>query len=165
MLNNKAYLEAVNYHGDNKVNNVLTNKNREYMIDIVIKMFSLSNRHVRLIIESLNDQIFNDIDCIESINEFVKKPDAIMDVIVTGDINIDDNRFSKLTRLYRNKITVKHHPITPFKITSHEIPVHFCVFDNTMYHMIYGFDELMSRSNFNDPQTARRLIILFEKNF
>lgn len=170
MTKNKDYSDLVSFLARNEENRVFLNSDEEHALEVLVQLFKISNKHIRIFAGCLCKHVGNMSEYIIALSEFVERG-GILDIL----LNAYDEDSAKISNLYKRlayyksigkPIVVKKTSVHPYlNDDPYKNEVHFTIGDSKSYRIETDVEARTAECNFNNPPIAKSTEIFFDTLF
>lgn len=158
-----AYREQVQELAREEKNFRIPNRQRAHAEILIEQVFNSAVNTIRLYCGSMDASFYAKPSVGTALRNFLNKPNTFLYVLTEKTIDTSHPVVMSLLQNYSNKVEIRC-----LNTQTAEQAQHFCVFDEMGYrfefsHLLNGDVEAMA--NFNEPETAKKLNILFDDMF
>lgn len=170
MAKDKDYRDFVSLLAKNEENRVFLNSDEEHALDVLVQLFKISNKHIRIFAGCLCKHVGNMSEYIIALSEFIER-NGVLDIL----LNAYDENSAKTSNLYKRLAYYKAmgKPINVKKTSVHPYlngdpdkkEVHFTIGDSKSYRIETDVEARTAECNFNNPPVAKVTEDFFDKLF
>ena len=163
------YKEMVDRKAASKSTEVLPNSGKEHAAIVMSKMFDLSVKQANMLVGSFDGQISDQTNYLEALKKCIEKG-VSFNVLFVDDPNKSSETYKLLLYEKSNgrNINMRNANAEIMALLPKQPdgkPVHFAVFDNTMYRLEKDTKNYIAWFCFNDSEKAEDFNRIFEKSF
>lgn len=170
MAKDPEYKKFVTLLAKNKENRVFLNSDEDHALDVLVEIFQLSQKKVRIFAGCLCQHVGNQPEYIVALSEFLERGGEL-EVLLSAY----DEQSAKNSNLYKRlayyksegkPIVVKQTTIKPYLSNDPEKKeVHFTVGDDVAYRMEMDVQKRTAECNLNNPIAAKIIADFFDNLF
>ena len=165
----KRYIEYISKLANGRINENFSNSDDEHALEVLIKIFQISNETIRIFAGSLCSDVPNHPRYIAALSDFIERGGRVR--ILLNNFNKENAKKSNLFKRLAyyaslENIDIRLHTtkIKPYLIKDPQRkPVHFTVGDANAYRIETDIEKRTANCNFNNPEGAKKLIAFFDQ--
>lgn len=165
----KKYIEYITQLANDRINKPFSNSDEDHALEVLIKIFQISNETIRIFAGSLCSNVPNNPRYIAAISDFIERGGRVR--ILLNDFNKENAKNSNLFKrlayyasLENTDVQLHTTKAKPYLIKDpQKKPVHFTVGDANTYRIETDIERRTDICNFNHPEGARNLIAFFDR--
>lgn len=170
MAKDKDYRDFVSLLAKSGEDRVFLNSNEDHALDVLVQLFKISNKHIRIFAGCLCKHVGNMPEYIIALSEFVER-NGVLDIL----LNSYDENSAKTSNLYKRlayykamgkPINVKKTSVRPYlNDDPDKKEVHFTIGDSKSYRIETDVEARTAECNFNNPPIAKATEDFFDELF
>lgn len=147
---------------DDNSNTTISNSGMDHAVVLYSVMLEHANKIVRIFCQSGDSYVWNHPTFIDSLHNFLNKPESHLEIMTVEQphvssvwnsrenvtiVHIDENAKNEIYRVLKNR------------------SCNFAIFDDNKYRFEYDYEQFKAFGSFNDADSAKKLIELFDNAF
>lgn len=165
----KRYTEYISQLANDKINKNFSNSDEDHALEVLIKIFQISNTVIRIFAGSLCSNVPNDPRYIAALSDFIEQGGRVR--ILLNNFNKENAKESNLFKRLMYYISLDNADIQLYTTNAkpyltkdpQKKPVHFTVGDENAYRVETDIEKRTANCNFNHPEGAKNLIDFFDQ--
>lgn len=165
----KKYIEYISQLANDRTNKPFSNNDEDHALEVLIKIFQMSNETIRIFAGSLCSDVPNNPRYIAALSDFIERHGRVR--ILLNDFSKENAKNSNLFKrlayyasLENTDIQLYTTKAKPYLIKDpQKKQVHFTVGDVNAYRIETDIEKRTANCNFNNPEGAKKLIAFFDQ--
>lgn len=170
MATDKKYKDFVHLMAKIGENRTFLNSDEDHALDVLVQLFQLSQKTVRIFAGSLCQHVGNKLEYVIAISEFIERGGELRILL-----NSYNEELAKSSNLYKRLAYYKSQGKPVFVKTTNSRPyrtgdpekkeVHFTIGDEKAYRIETDIEKRTAECNFNNPELAKTTSDFFDMLF
>jgi hypothetical protein len=166
-----SYKEAVQYFSKNKVNSDFTNKGKVHAAIVLQNMLETTEKELRMFSGSFSSKVTSDTSFLKSLTRYIESGKKF-ELLLEDIPDFPSPALEKIIDASKNPVLNVEYKIATQDFINELENVftdgkkhHFAVSDSRAYRLEFDPDEFTALVNFNEPETASILDVVFTRFF
>ncbi len=166
----RNYQDFVKALSEKRENRTFLNSDEDHALDVLVKLFEISQKKVRIFAGSLCKHVGNKPEYVVALSEFIERGGELCILL-----NNYDEKCAKSSNLYKRlayykskgcNVNVKSTSAKPYrKADPEKKEVHFTIGDDMAYRIETDTEKRTAECNFNNPELAKKTAVFFDTLF
>ena len=165
------YETIIRSYAEEHRNQRFPNGKSEHAIIVLTNLFRYSDHEIRIFNKCLADSVYGQDALIDAAQRFIEKQGSRLTILLQNSVSLEENRFlSALYKVIKDR-TDNNEPHGEIDIRiangayAESDAKHFTVTDRDGFRFERDHEKKVAVSNFNEPETARRLREAFDRAY
>lgn len=164
----KKYIEYISQLANERINKNFSNSDEDHALEVLIKIFEISNKTIRIFAGSLCSDVPNHPHYVAALSDFIEREGNVKILLNNFDQEQakESNLFKRLAYYISLDKDIKLYTTTvkPYLTNDpQKKPVHFTIGDENAYRVETDIERRTATCNYNNPEGTASLIVFFDK--